>query len=53
MRKQLIRNVKSLKFTSDRICNYWPKEKVFINERLKNLVHEAQSRENRKNTQRS
>lgn len=34
MRKNLIRNIKSLKFTSDKINNNWPKEKVFINERL-------------------
>lgn len=34
MRKTLIRNVKSLKVTTDMINNKWAKEKVFINERL-------------------
>lgn len=34
MRKNLIRNVKSLKVTTDMINSKWPKEKVFINERL-------------------
>jgi len=34
MRKNLIRNVKSLKVTTDMIISNWAKEKVFINERL-------------------
>jgi len=34
MRKKLIRNVKSLKLTADKIHNKWPAEKVFVNERL-------------------
>jgi len=34
MRKNLIRNVKSMKLTTDKIYNKWPVEKVFVNERL-------------------
>lgn len=34
MRKNLIRNGKSLKLTADIIINSWPKEKIFINERI-------------------
>jgi len=34
MRKNLIRNVKSVKVTTDMISSNWHKEKVFINERL-------------------
>lgn len=34
MRKNLIRNVKSIKLTADKIHNNWLAEKVFINERL-------------------
>ncbi|KAF0688784.1 Helitron like N domain-containing protein, partial [Aphis craccivora] len=34
MRKNLIRNVKSLKVTADMVNSKWAKDKVFINERL-------------------
>jgi len=34
MRKNLIRNVKSVKLTVDTIVSYWPKEKMYVNERL-------------------
>lgn len=34
MRKNLIHNVKSMKLTADIIYNNWPKEKIYINERL-------------------
>lgn len=34
MRKNLIRNVKSMKLTADKVHNKWPAEKVFVNERL-------------------
>jgi len=34
MRKNLIRNGKSLKLTADILINSWPKEKIFINERI-------------------
>jgi len=34
MRKNLIRNGKSLKLTADKIINSWPKEKIYINERI-------------------
>lgn len=34
MRKNLIRNVKSLKVTADMVNSKWAEDKVFINERL-------------------
>ncbi|CAI6364272.1 unnamed protein product [Macrosiphum euphorbiae] len=37
MRKNLIRNVKSVKLTTDKICNSWQKENIYINERLTKL----------------
>lgn len=37
MRKKLIRNVKSNKLTTDKIINGWPKENIYINERLTKL----------------
>lgn len=37
MRKNLIRNVKSNKLTADKMNNGWPKENIYINERLTKL----------------
>lgn len=37
MRKNLIRNVKTVKLTADILNNNWPKEKVFVNERITNF----------------
>ncbi|KAF0705319.1 PHD domain-containing protein [Aphis craccivora] len=37
MRKNLIRNVKSVKLTTDKISNSWQKENIYINERLTKL----------------
>ena len=34
MRKNLIRNVKSNKFTTDKISNGLPKDNIYVNERL-------------------
>jgi len=37
MRKNLIRNVKSYKLTTDKMSNGWPKENIYMNERLTKL----------------
>jgi len=37
MRRNLIRNVKSVKLTADRISSSWQKENIYINERLTKL----------------
>jgi len=37
MRKNLIRNVMSVKLITDKICNSWQEEYIYINERLTKL----------------
>jgi len=37
MRRNLIRNVKSVKLTADRISSSWQKENIYINGRLTKL----------------
>lgn len=53
MRKNLIRNVKSMKLTADKVHNKWPTEKVFVNERLTKSKRElfAQTRSAAKDKQ--